>query len=146
MALAHNPNSEHTAAPRQVLVASPHLYGTAYDRKVTLIVEGGRSGFRGVVVNEAFRRSLLAARQSLQRKPQSRMDNPEPIELGVIDWAPGKLEEELRSGVWMATATTFETVLASQDDLWANLVRGIGRSVLRDSLGIKQFPKDVRGN
>jgi len=146
MALIHNPNSEQTSAPRQVLVASPHLHGTAYDRKVALIVEGGRAGFKGVVVNEAFRKSLLAARKSLQGKPVNRMSLPEPIVLGVIDWLPGKLEEEIRSGVWMPTATTFDAVLASQDDLWANLVRGIGRSVLRQALGITRFPQDIRVN
>lgn len=146
MALTHNPNSEPAAVPRQVLVASPHLRGTAYDRKVALIVEGGRLGFHGVIVNEAFRKSVVAARKSLQAKPLSRLSLPDPVELGVIHWAPGKLEEEIRSGVWMPTATTMETVLASQDELWATLVRGIGRSVLRDGLGIKQFPKDVRVN
>lgn len=146
MSLTHNPNSEYTSTPRQVLVASPHLHGTGYDRKVALIVEGGRGGFRAVLVNEAFRKSLLAARKYLQSKPHNRLSEPERIELGMIDWAPGKLEEEIRSGVWMPTATTFATVLASQDELWANLVRGIGRSVLRDSLGIKKFPQDVRVN
>jgi len=146
MALIHNQNSEHTSTPRQVVVASPHLYGTPYDRKVALIVEGERGGFRGIVVNEAFRRSLQLARQSIPVKPLSRLDAPKPIELGVIDWAPGKLQQEIQSGVWMPTATTFETVLAKQDELWANLVRGIGRKVLRDSLGISQFPDDVRVN
>ena len=146
MALTHNPNSDPTAAPREVLVASPHLVGTVYDRKVALIVEGGRQGFRGVVVNAAFRKSILAARKSLQSKPLSRLSEPEPIALGMIQWAPGKLEEEIRSGVWMPTATTMQAVLASEDDLWANLLRGIGRSVLQESLGIKHFPKDVHAN
>jgi len=71
---------------------------------------------------------------------------PKHFELGVIEWAPGELEQEIRSGVWMPTSTTFATVLASRDNLWATLVRGIGRSVLRDSLGIIRFPKDVRLN
>ena len=146
MALIHNPNSEHTSTPRQVLVASPYLQGTPYDRKVALIVESGRIGFRGIIVNEAFRKSLLAARESLESKPPSRWSTREPIELGVIEWAPGKREDEIRSGVWMPTATTMETVLAGKDDLWANLVRGIGRSVLREALGINRFPKDVRVN
>ena len=146
MALIHNPNSEHTSAPRQVLVASPHLHGTAYDRKVALLVEGGRTGYKAILVNDAFRQSLVAARKSLQQNKVPRLSEPERIALGVIDWAPGKLEDEIRSGVWMPTATTFETVLASQDDLWANLVRSIGRGVLREGLGIKRFPRDVQAN
>jgi len=146
MALIHNPNSEHTTAPHPVLVANPHLQGTPYDRKVALIVEGGRTGFRGIVVNDAFRRSLVEARKALEAKPVSRLDVSDPIELGMIEWGPGKLEDEVNSGVWMPTTTTFEKVLASQDDLWVNLVRGIGRNVLRTSLGIKRFPKDLRAN
>jgi putative AlgH/UPF0301 family transcriptional regulator len=146
MALTHNPNSEYTSARHQVLVASPHLHGTTYDRKVALVVEGGRGGFRGVEVNKVFRQSLMAAQESLRAKPLSRLSMPKPVALSVIDWGPGELEGEIRSGVWMPTSTTFATVRASQDNLWVNLVRGIGRSVLRDSLGIKRFPKDIRVN
>ncbi len=146
MALIHNPNSEYTATPRQVLVANPHLRGTPYDRHVALIVEGGRTGFRGVVVNDAFRRSLVASQKAPEAAPKSRLDVPEPIELRVIEWAPGKLEDEIRSGVWMPTSTTFEAVLASDDELWASLVRSIGRGVLREALGIQKFPADVRTN
>jgi putative AlgH/UPF0301 family transcriptional regulator len=146
MAITHNTNFEHTSAPQQVLVASPYLSGTAYDRKVALIVGCGRNGFKGIEVNKVFRESLLAARQSMQVKPHARFSLPKQFELGVINWVPGALEEEIRSGVWMTTSTTFAKVLASQDDLWMNLVRGIGRSVLRDSLGIRQFPEDVRVN
>ena len=143
MSLTHNPFSEYTSAPQQVVVASPHLHGTVFDRKVVLVVDGNRGGHRGLVVNDAFRRSLVAARKSMQSAPQSRLSIPEPIELGVIQWGPGKLEDELRAGIWMATETTFESVLSSRDDLWANLVRGIGRRVLRESLGIEHFPDDV---
>ena len=146
MALTNNPHPEQTSVPRQVLVANPHLHGTPYDRKVALIVEAGRAGYRGIVVNEAFRQSLIAARKSLQGKPHSRLDTPESIELGMIQWAPGTLEDEIRSGVWIPVATTFETMLASEDHLWATLVRGIGRTVLREALGISSFPQDVRVN
>ncbi len=144
MALTHNPNSESATAPRQVLVANPHLHGTAYDRKVALLVEVGRSGSRGIVVNDAFRQTLLAgAAEDSSRREQVQA---EPIQLGMIEWGPGSLEQELRAGVWMPTATTFEAVLASQDSLWANLVRGIGRSVLRDACGFQEFPRDIRAN
>ncbi len=146
MAITHNPKFEHTSTPRQVLVASPHLCGTAYDHKVALVVDWGRSGCRGIEVNKVFRESLLAARKSMQGQPPSRLSQPKQFELGVINWAPGELEREIRSGIWMTTSTTFATVLASRDDLWMNLVRRIGRSVLRDSLGIKRFPQDVRVN
>ena len=146
MALTHHPNSGYTFSPHQVLVANPHLHGSAYDRKVALVVAGGRGGFRGIEVNRVFRQSLLAAQNLTQAKRLSRLFAPKNFELGVIDWAPGELEEEIRSGVWMPTTTTFATVLASQDNLWANLVRGIGRRVLRDALRIKRFPKDVRVN
>ena len=146
MAITHNTSFEHTSAPHQVLVASPYLSGTAYDRKVALIVDCGRNGFKGIEVNKVFRESLLAARNSMEAKPHSRLSLPKQFELGVINWVSGALEEEIRSGVWMTTSTTFATVLASQDDLWINLVRGIGRSVLQDSLGIREFPEDVRVN
>ena len=46
MAITHNPNFEHTTTPHQVLVASPHLSGSAYDHKVALVVAGDRTGFR----------------------------------------------------------------------------------------------------
>jgi len=146
MALTHHTNSEYMSAPHQVLVANPHLHGSAYDRKVVLVVAGGRVGFRGIEVNRVIRQSLLAAQKLSQAKPLSRLFAPKHFELGVIEWAPGELEQEIRSGVWMPTSTTFATVLASRDNLWATLVRGIGRSVLRDSLGIIRFPKDVRLN
>jgi len=146
MAITHNPNFEHTSTPHQVLVANPHLSGTPYDHKVALVVDCGRSGFRGIEVNKVFRESLLAARESGQAKRPTRLSQLRQFELGVINWAPGELEREIRSGIWMTTSTTFATVLASRDDLWMNLVRRIGRSVLRDSLGIKRFPQDVRVN
>jgi len=146
MAITHNPSLEYATTPHQVLVASPHLSGTAYDRKVALVVAGGRIGFRGIEVNRVFRESLLAARESMKAKPPNRLSQARQFELGVINWAPGELEEQIRTGVWMTTSTTFATVLASQDNLWVDLVRHIGRSVLRDSLGIKRFPRDVRVN
>jgi putative AlgH/UPF0301 family transcriptional regulator len=146
MAITHNPNFEQTATPRQVLVASPHLSGTAYDRKVALVVGYGRNGFRGIEVNKVFRESLLAARKSMQEKTPNRLSPARQFQLGVINWAPGELEEELRTGVWMTTSTTFAKVLASRDGLWVDLVRRIGHSVLRDSLGIKRFPRGVSVN
>ena len=134
MALTHHPNSEYTYAPHQVLVANPHLHGSAYDRKVALVVAGGRGGFRGIEVNRVFRQSLLAAQNLTQAKRLSRLFAPKHFELGVIDWAPGELEEEIRSGVWMPTISMGPQRLAVFSG-WAETCRATLFPIMR-ALGL----------
>ena len=65
------------------------------------------------------------------------------IYIGHAGWSPGQLETELSLGFWMTASATCDHVFGDDEDLWVTTVREIGRSVLRDSLGIRSVPSEV---
>jgi putative AlgH/UPF0301 family transcriptional regulator len=127
-----------------LLVATPYLAGTAYARKVILLVEHGSNGARGVMVNDEFQ-------DFLRRRQEAGVDS-EPtdgllsVQVGVVKWGPGQLERELRSGVWLTTRVARDRVLEPSPDLWQGLLQEIGRTFYRSVLGMKHFPSHPSNN
>ncbi|MCA9164049.1 MAG: YqgE/AlgH family protein [Planctomycetales bacterium] len=90
-----------------------------------------------------------ACEAALRRAFQSTPSTPSRavrIFIGHAGWQAGQLESELAQGVWMTTTATPAHVFGDDEQLWASTVREIGRSVLRESLGIARFPADPTMN
>jgi len=144
--MAPQQHDDHPLVPQQgpLLVATPQLSGTPYDRQVVLLVAHGEHGSQGIIVNRAFRDSLKQIHEHAQRS--DRLTGPIELKLGVVQWAPGQLEAELKWGVWLTTPATQSRMLGDFDNHWRQLVCEIGRSLYRDALGIRDFPTDVSRN
>jgi putative AlgH/UPF0301 family transcriptional regulator len=123
-----------------LLVATPYLSGTPYDRKVILLVAHGRDGSQGIIVNQALRDSLRQIHDQVATNP--RIAEPVELKLGVVQWAPGQLEAEMKSGVWLTIPATESRMMGEHEDLWKDLVRDVGMTVYRDVLGIRRFPRN----
>jgi putative transcriptional regulator len=61
---------------------------------------------------------------------------------GYAGWAGGQLEGELEAGGWLAVQADEELVFYDQDDLWEQVVRGIGEDVLGPAIKTKHVPED----
>ena len=62
---------------------------------------------------------------------------------GYSGWGTGQLENELKVGGWLIAAATPELVFTSPvDELWKRILEFQGRNVLRDALGLDEFPDD----
>ena len=142
---AQQKRTDSRTAPRHLLVASPHLHGTPYDRQVILLLEHSSRGAVGVLLDHPFQESVrqLRGRRSdplLQRAGGAAPWLTLPVDL--MKWAPGQLDAEWTRGVWLASTASVDEVLAGRDDLWVDLIRQIGRSVLSDALGLQHMPDD----
>jgi putative transcriptional regulator len=127
------------------LVATPFLGDTPYRRSVVLVVRHNDQGSLGFVVNDKLK-SSLAELDTFFRSNRTGNDSGErfpgiPLFTAVIRWGAGKLDQELEQGVWMSTPARLDRAFG-RDNLWSDLIRQIGRGVLRDGLGIKSFPSD----
>lgn len=131
----------HLNSPSGLLVASPYAGKTPYGQSVVLLVRQDQRGAAGILVDRAFRDSVVSVSQ---RRQQSDLPPGEKVEqqaqLTMLNWTNEKLLAELQSGIWLTTPA-IQADLA-REDLWVDLVRQIGRSVLQDSLGIEQFPAE----
>ena len=66
--------------------------------------------------------------------------------VGYAGWGPGQLEGELEAGGWLTRPATSEMIfLEAERDLWTELTRAIGGSLI-EALGIKRVPPDPRLN
>lgn len=127
------------------LVATPYLQDAPYRRSVVLVMRHDEHGALGFVMDNQLRTNLRVL-EDFFRKPEVRDGAAGEFPglrmfTGVVIWPAGKLEQELEQGVWMHTPARLEVAMR-YDDLWADLVRKIGRDVLREGLGIHQFPQD----
>jgi len=52
------------------------------------------------------------------------------------------LESELKQGAWLTTPATPEYVFLEEDQLWKQVNRHIGSSLLLSALKIKHVPED----
>jgi putative transcriptional regulator len=66
--------------------------------------------------------------------------------VGHAGWGAGQLENELREGAWRITPATAEHVFSTSDDLWENIFRELGRSLLKSMLHMKDLPPDPTVN
>ena len=67
---------------------------------------------------------------------------PQKIFVGHAGWGPGQLENELQQGAWLTMPATAEYVFDDDSDLWQQLSRHIGESLLQSVLKIKHVPQD----
>jgi putative AlgH/UPF0301 family transcriptional regulator len=121
-----------------LLVASPHAAGTPSARSVVLLLEERQQGVLGVLLDETFRASIGELEQrlaglGLRGGPA---EFAVRMRLNLKVWEPGQLDREFASGLWL-TAPRSSQPISYGDDLWAELVRAVGRSVLRDTLRIE---------
>jgi putative AlgH/UPF0301 family transcriptional regulator len=132
--------------PGNFLVATPYLQNVPYQHSVVLVMRHDEQGALGFVMDNQLQSSLRAlesffrgartgVRESVGEFPGLRMFT------GVVLWPAGKLEEEIDQGIWMRTPARLEAAMVCEN-LWADLVRKIGRDVLHDGLGIREFPAD----
>jgi putative AlgH/UPF0301 family transcriptional regulator len=135
--------------PRHVLVASPHVGGTPYGRQVVLLLQHSPRGSVGAVLNGQLQDTLRRVRGRMM-DPARRRGAAHPqdvaVPVGLYQWGPGQLDAELKQGVWLASPAKLDDVLGDHRDLWINLVREIGRTVLHDALKIKHIPTNPTVN
>jgi putative transcriptional regulator len=88
---------------------------------------------------------VAASREHLEQLV-SEATQPCRIFVGHAGWTAGQLEKELEAGVWMIAPATAEQVFEEDENLWNNVLRQIGRSILHSTLKIKHVPPDVSWN
>jgi putative AlgH/UPF0301 family transcriptional regulator len=127
-------------------VSSPHLHGTPYDQQVVYILQHNDKGALGLLLDGNLRQTLQLLRHAVvtpEALDSGRLlQNFAPLSLTAVAWGPKQLDRELRIGFWMWGPSTFQCALADHGDLWLDLVRGIGRSVLCDALHVRELPDD----
>jgi putative AlgH/UPF0301 family transcriptional regulator len=145
MSLQQREPTSHRPA-RHLLVASPHLQGTPYDRQVVLLLRHSPRGSVGVLLNAKFQESLRQTRGLLADRLQRGQSLGIAVPVGLVQWRPGQLEMEVEQGVWLSSSASFDELFGDHDDLWVDLVRHIGRSILSDALHIRHMPADPSVN
>jgi putative AlgH/UPF0301 family transcriptional regulator len=129
----------------RILIASPSADDSPYRRSVVLLLEHNARGAAGVVLDGSFAESLEKLRDHLPRIAQSQAASAASlavVPVKVAMWQPGQLDKELKNGTWFNAVVGSQQLLHKPIPPWHELVREIGRSVYRDSLGIKHFPND----
>ena len=132
------------------LVATPYLPESPYRHSVVLVMHHTSQGALGFVIDDQLKTSLQELEsffsstngrtgEAQRRFPGIRMFS------AIVRWPEGRLESEVEQGIWMITPARLEMALDC-DDLWEQLIRQIGRDVLRDCLGIQSFPADAGMN
>ena len=134
---------------QRLLVASPHAGGTPYERRVVFLLEHSARGAMGIVVNDQLRKSVQQLR-GRSADPLLRRAGVAPrlagVPVGVFMWGPGQLEAELKKGIWLSSPAKLDGRVAQQPNLWVDLLRQIGRSVLCDALQLDELPPDPTVN
>jgi putative transcriptional regulator len=75
-----------------------------------------------------------------------RSKDPLRLYLGHAEWKPGKLEDELNQGYWMAIPASLKLIFSDDDDLWSEVVRDVGRSIVKSLPGVKEVSGDPTRN
>lgn len=65
---------------------------------------------------------------------------------GYAGWGPGQLEDELKQGGWLVCSITKDEIFGSSDEIWQNVVKRIGQTILTDSLNVSHIPRDPSAN
>jgi putative AlgH/UPF0301 family transcriptional regulator len=148
MTVRQDPDSkQRPSRAGSLLIASPYAYDTPFARTVVLLLQDDDEAGVGVVVDEPF----LARVQQLQQHHAARFSgrpsrprNRIELEVGMIVWHPDVLAQEIARGMWLTAPAAVQP--PDGGDLWATLVRSVGRSVLRDALDIDTDHVDPRRN
>ena len=145
MTTKHDQTANHSLRGR-MLIASPAANHSPYRRSVVLILEHDAEGTVGMVLDGSLAASLEQLRNQLPRVTNMQALPAaglaaEPVKIAM--WQPGQLDQELQNGLWFNVPANPERLLHEEVPPWRELVREVGRSVYRDTLGIKGFPTNV---
>jgi putative transcriptional regulator len=61
---------------------------------------------------------------------------------GYAGWTGGQLEDELAAGGWLTAKVKKELIFRPADELWEQIVRTIGESILGKSMKLKHLPEN----
>ena len=61
---------------------------------------------------------------------------------GYAGWAAGQLEEELSAGGWLTAKINKKLIFQPADDLWEQVTRTIGETILSKAVKVKHVPQD----
>jgi putative transcriptional regulator len=89
---------------------------------------------------------FFAAKKAHLDRLVGRGDQPFRIFVGHAGWGPGQLEHELQEGAWLTTPATADCVFRDPEDLWAEVSKHVGESLLQTMLKIKHLPPDPSMN
>ena len=73
-------------------------------------------------------------------------DHPFKVFIGHAGWGPGQLESELKQGAWLTTPAAAEYIFHHGTDLWEEVSKRVGKSMLQSMLKIKHVPEDPSTN
>lgn len=133
----------------QLVVAAPHVDSLPFRKSVILVVQHREEGSVGLILHEEFRQRLMAG-ATPPPMPNGRLTAAQIAEVepqlfsGVVIWPAMHLERDVNAGLWLVTPASFEMAFIG-NDLWVDLVRQVGRSVLR-AAGIHSFPRSPYWN
>jgi putative transcriptional regulator len=68
------------------------------------------------------------------------------IFVGHAGWGPGQLESELEQGAWLTAPAASEHVFHDGGDLWEEVSKQFGQSLLQSVLNLKHVPPDPSVN
>lgn len=89
---------------------------------------------------------FFAAKKKILDQLVLQEDHPFKVFIGHAAWSPGQLEGEIEAGAWRTTPATTDYVFYDGEDLWEQVTRGVGESLLKSMFKIKHFPKDPSMN
>jgi putative transcriptional regulator len=61
---------------------------------------------------------------------------------GYAGWAGGQLESELKAGGWLTSKSQKKLIFKAADDLWEQVTRTIGETILNKVVKVKHVPAD----
>ena len=85
---------------------------------------------------------FFAAHKDQLLKVVSQTGKPFRLFTGYAGWAGGQLEGELEAGGWLAVEGSKNLVFYEREDLWEQVVRGIGEDILGPAIKTKHVPED----
>ena len=84
----------------------------------------------------------FAAHKDELHKIVTQKSKPFRLFTGYAGWAGGQLEGEMKVGGWLTIKATKALVFDDREDLWEQIVRSIGQTVLESAIKPKHVPKD----
>jgi putative transcriptional regulator len=66
--------------------------------------------------------------------------------LGYSGWSGGQLESELKAGGWLTAKAKKSQVFSTSEELWEDVVRTIGQTIVQKTFKVKHVPDDPKLN
>jgi putative transcriptional regulator len=84
----------------------------------------------------------FAAHKDKLQKLVRQTSKPYRFFTGYAGWAGGQLESELSAGGWLTAKANKSLVFRGAEDLWEQVTRTIGESILSKAIKVKHVPDD----